>query len=89
MKRTRRKEVAFFLIYLSACILIITGCSREKPVTDAGVKNKELAEHTSEFRQDIIKVTSITNLTIKINLCGRMLKDNFNFNFNYYDHSDY
>ena len=37
--------------------------------------------------QEIIKVTSITNLTIKINLCGRMLKDNFNFN--YYDHSDY
>ena len=37
--------------------------------------------------QEIIKVTSITNLTIKINLYGRMLKDNFNFN--YYEHSDY
>ena len=31
--------------------------------------------------QEIIKVTSITNLTIRINLCGRMLKDNFNFNY--------
>ena len=39
--------------------------------------------------QEIIKVTSITNLIITINLCGRMLKDSFNFNFNYYDHSDY
>lgn len=58
MKRMTREKTTLFLIsVLSTCILIISGCSGEKPATGAGVKNKELAEHTKEFRREIIKIT--------------------------------
>lgn len=75
MRRTRLKKAAraFILISVSACILIVTGCSREKPVTDAGVKNKELAGHTKEFRQDIIKVTDGVYTAIGYGLANSIL----------------
>lgn len=57
MKTTMRGKTALFIISLATCVFIVTGCSGEKPVTAAGVNNKELAGHTAEFKQEIIKIT--------------------------------
>jgi alkyl sulfatase BDS1-like metallo-beta-lactamase superfamily hydrolase len=75
MRRTILKEAAtdFILISVSVFILIITGCSGEKPATVSGVKNKELAEHTKEFRQDIIKVTDGVYTAIGYGLANSIL----------------
>ena len=73
MKRTVWGNAVLLLISFSICILIITGCSGEKPATGASVKNKELAEHTKEFRQEIIKVTDGVYAAIGYGLANSIL----------------
>ncbi|RPH48595.1 MAG: MBL fold metallo-hydrolase [Desulfobacteraceae bacterium] len=73
MRRMIWKDAALFFIFVSACMLIGTGCSREKPANDAGIENIELAEHTKEFKQDIIKVTDGVYTAIGYGLANSIL----------------
>ncbi len=57
MKRDIAWKRARFIISGAFCLLMITGCLAEKTVTLNRTDNKELAGHTAEFRQEIVKVT--------------------------------
>ncbi len=57
MKKAMGGIAARHVIYMAVCLLMLTGCSGKKPVTAIGIDSRELAEHTAEFKQEIIKVT--------------------------------
>ena len=75
MRSTILKDTVrvWILISMSVCILIITGCSKEKPATVAADEDKELAEHTKEFKQDIIKITDGVYAAIGYGLANSIL----------------
>jgi len=73
MKTTMGEKTALFIISVAACVLIVTGCSGEKPVAAVGVNNKELAGHTAEFKQEIIKVTDGVYVAIGYGLANSIL----------------
>jgi alkyl sulfatase BDS1-like metallo-beta-lactamase superfamily hydrolase len=60
-----------FIILVAVCV--ITGCSAKKPVTANRVDNRELAEHTAEFRREIIKVTDGVHVAIGFGLANSVL----------------
>ncbi|MFO7665039.1 MAG: alkyl sulfatase dimerization domain-containing protein [Desulfobacterales bacterium] len=73
MKTNMRRKTALFIIYVAACVLTVSGCSLKKPVTAAKVDNKELAGHTAEFKQEIIKVTDGVYVAVGYGLANSIL----------------
>jgi len=73
MKTARVGKAARYVMYMAACILILTGCSGKKPVTVMGIDSRELAGHTAEFKQEIIKVTDGVYVAIGYGLANSIL----------------
>ncbi|MBU0544058.1 MAG: MBL fold metallo-hydrolase [Proteobacteria bacterium] len=73
MKTTMGGKTALFIISVAACVLIVAGCSGEKPATPAGINNSELVKHTAEFKQGIIKVTEGVYVAIGYGLANSIL----------------
>jgi alkyl sulfatase BDS1-like metallo-beta-lactamase superfamily hydrolase len=62
-------------LLLLACIglMVFASCAEKQPAVDLGVEAKELAEHTKEFKKDVIKVTEGVYVAIGYGLANSVL----------------
>lgn len=73
MKTESAGKTELFIILITACVTLITGCLAEKPVALSRRDNTELAAHTAEFRREIIKVTDGVYAAVGYGLANSIL----------------
>lgn len=73
MKTNMGRKTALVIISMATCILTVSGCTGKKPVTASELSNKELAGHTAEFKQEIIKVTDGVYVAVGYGLANSIL----------------
>jgi alkyl sulfatase BDS1-like metallo-beta-lactamase superfamily hydrolase len=78
MKTSTAEKTALFAIYVAVSVLIFTGCSAKKTVYAGKAADKELAEHTVEFRREIVKVTEGVYAAVGYGLANSILLEGDN-----------
>lgn len=63
--------LAFFLIII--CLMTFQGCSKKEPIEVPKVQQQELAQHSKEFKQEILKVTDGVYVAIGYGLANSIL----------------
>jgi alkyl sulfatase BDS1-like metallo-beta-lactamase superfamily hydrolase len=54
-------------------LMVLAGCAEKQPAVEPGAAAKELAEHTKEFKKDVIKVTEGVYVAIGYGLANSVL----------------
>jgi alkyl sulfatase BDS1-like metallo-beta-lactamase superfamily hydrolase len=68
-----KKQHALIPLLVVMVFVFLSSCSREQPSVELGVAAKELAEHTKEFRKEVIRITDGVYVAIGYGLANSIL----------------